>query len=305
MPLLLLMLFAWLPGWQASARAACDVHERAEVAFTLTRGHLLVPLTVNGIGGTFVLDTGAERSLVTPDAVKRLDLALDPWVGTTMRGVGGVVEHQNADPRSLTLGGVALQRHTITHDTSLTVGALPEMGVGEPVDGLLGRDFLAVFDLEFDVPARRLTLYDVRGCSGRFLPWSLPYAAVPAETPMTHALILPIALDAHRLTALFDTGASASMLTLPGMIRLGLTPEALAGDPGSAVRGLGRQESMMRRHRFASLQIGGLTQRDPVLWVAPVRITPIVDALLGADWLAMQRRVWISFATSQVFFATP
>jgi len=74
MPLLLLMLFAWLPGWQASARAACDVHERAEVAFTLTRGHLLVPLTVNGIGGTFVLDTGAERSLVTPDAVKRVGL---------------------------------------------------------------------------------------------------------------------------------------------------------------------------------------------------------------------------------------
>ncbi len=304
MRLLPLLFFALLLGWQAPARAACEVRERAEVPFTLTSGHLLVPLTVNDIGATFVLDTGAERSLVTPDAVRRLDLALDQWVGTTMRGVGGVVEHQNADPRSLTLGGVALQRHTITHDTSFTVGALPQTGVGEPVDGLLGRDFLSVFDLDFDVLAHRLTLYDVRGCSGRFLPWTPPYTLVPAETPMTHALILPLTLDAHRLTALLDTGASASMLVLPGMIRLGLTPEALAGDPGSAVRGLGRQAVEMRRHRFASLQIGGVTQRDPVLWVAPVRIAPIVDALLGADWLAMQRRVWISFATSQVFFTT-
>ena len=62
------------------------------------------------------------------------------------------------------------------------------------------------------------------------------------------------------------------------------------------------QTPEMWRHRFGSLQIGGVTQRDPMLWVARVRVTPFVNALLGADWLAMQRRVWISFTTSQVFF---
>jgi len=304
-PLLLLVLFACVLGWQGTARAACEVDERTAVPFTLTSGHLLVPLTVNGITASFVLDTGAERSLVTPDAVRRLDLALDRWVGTTMRGVGGVVEHQNAVPRSLTLGGVALRRHTITHDISLTVGALPEMGVGAPTDGLLGRDLLSVFDLELDMAGHRLTLYDVHGCSGRFLPWTSPYASVPAETPMTHALILPITLDGNRLTALLDTGASASMITLQGMIRLGLTPASLAGDPGGMARGVGRQAPEMRRHRFASLLIGSETLHNPELWVAPVRMVPFVDALLGADWLAMHRRVWISFATSQVFFATP
>ena len=114
------------------------MRERAAVPFTLTNGHLLVPLTVNGAGATFVLDTGAERSMVTPDAVQRLNLALDQWVGTTMHGVGGVVEHQNADPRSLTLGGVALQRHTITHDTSLTVGALPQMACRHAIRRVAG-----------------------------------------------------------------------------------------------------------------------------------------------------------------------
>jgi hypothetical protein len=33
-------------------------------------------------------------------------------------------------------------------------------------------------------------------------------------------------------------------------------------------------------------------------------LTPIVDMLLGADWLA-QLRVWISYATRQLFVATP
>lgn len=301
---LVLILSVWLLALPATVQAACEVRERAAVPFTLANGHLLVPLMVNGAGATFVLDTGAERSMVTPDAVQRLNLTLDQWVGTTMHGVGGVVEHQNADPRSVTLGGVALQRHTISHDTSLTVGALPQTAAGTPFDGLLGRDFLSVFDLQFDMAAHRLTLYEVSGCSGRFLPWTLPYAAVPAETPMTHALIVPITLDSRRLTALLDTGASASMVTLPGMIRLGLTQTSLAGDPAAGVHGVGRQTPEMRRHRFASLQIGGVTQRDPVLWVAPVHVVPIVDALLGADWLAMQQRVWISFATSQVFFTT-
>jgi hypothetical protein len=33
-----------------------------------------------------------------------------------------------------------------------------------------------------------------------------------------------------------------------------------------------------------------------------VRVVPIVDMLLGADWL-VSRRVWLSFATKQMFVA--
>jgi hypothetical protein len=58
----------------------------------------------------------------------------------------------------------------------------------------------------------------------------------------------------------------------------------------------------MHRHRFAELRVGPEATREPVLWVASVRVVPIVDLLLGADWLA-PRRVWLSFATRQVFVA--
>jgi hypothetical protein len=34
--------------------------------------------------------------------------------------------------------------------------------------------------------------------------------------------------------------------------------------------------------------------------VAPIQLSPISDMLLGADWL-MGRRVWISYATNQLF----
>jgi len=294
-----LLLFAL----HASARAACSVQQRAVVALQDIHGHLLVPVSVNGTTAQFVLDTGAERSMVTPAAVQRLDLKLDQWVATRMRGIGGIVEHPNALPRSLTLGGVTLERRTVTHDTSLTVGplAMPPIG-GEPVAGLLGRDFLSLFDLMLDMRTDTLTLYDVHGCTGAFLPWTQPYVAIPAQQPIRTAMVMPVRIDGKPLTALLDTGASASLLTARGMIRLGLAPERMTGDRTAQSRGVGPRAVTMHQHRFTSMQIGAEVLHRPLLWAAPIRMAPFVDMLLGADWLT-GRRVWISFATSQVFVA--
>lgn len=293
------MLLAW-----HGAAVACRVQQRAAVPLVHSGGRLLVPVVVNGQTGLFVLDTGAERSLVTPQAVQRFGLALDQWVGTTMRGVGGVVQHRNADPRSLSLGGVPLQRRTVTHDTSLTVGAMHLGAVaGQPVAGLLGRDFLSGFDLSIDLHAGTLTLYDVQDCHGRFLPWPQPYADIPAQQPTDTAMVLPVRLDGVALRALLDTGASASVLTARGMAMLHLTTEGLARGRQARATGLGPQQPAMQRHRFATLQIGGRTERDPLLWVSRIRVVPIVDMLLGVDWLR-GHRVWVSFATAQVFVAS-
>lgn len=288
----------------AAALGACSVRQRATVALQDIQGHLLVPVTVNGIATHFVLDTGAQRSMVTPAAVHDLHLASDKWVATTMRGIGGIVEHPNADPRSLALGGVTLRRRTVTRDNSLTVGAIPltEIG-GERVSGLLGRDFLSLFDLELNPRAGTLTLYTVRGCTGPFLPWKQPYVAIPAQRPMGSAIVLPVRIDGVKLQALLDTGASASLLTKRGMFRLGLTPARIAKDAVARANGIGPRAAIMHRQRFATMRIGAELIRDPLLWAAPVRVVPFVDMLLGADWLS-QHRVWISFATSQVFVAT-
>lgn len=293
-----------LLGSHAIALGACSVQQRATVPLQEIQGHVLVPVTVNGVTTHFVLDTGAERSMVTPAAVQYLHLAQDKWVGTTMHGIGGVVEHANANPRSLTIGDVALRRRTITHDTSLTVGAIPQIEVaGERVSGLLGRDFLSLFDLDLDPRAGALTLNTVQGCSGPFLPWKQPYVAIPARQPMESAMVLPVQIDGINLQALLDTGASASLLTKRGMVRLGLTPARMAKDVGAHASGIGPRAAATHRHQFTTLRIGTELIRDPLLWAAPVRVVPFVDMLLGADWLG-RHRVWISFTTSQVFVAT-
>jgi hypothetical protein len=289
----------------AAARAACSVQAAAAIALD-TAGHALtVPVEVNGITASFILDTGAERSVVSEAAVKRLDLARDPWVGTTMGGVGGIDRRPNADPRSLTLGGVPLERRTLNRDTSLTVATLPRSRAGDlTIDGLLGRDYLSRFDLDVDPPRRRLTLYRVADCSGRFLPWTGNYAAVPVTVLTESAMVLQVLLDGTPLRALLDTGATASLLAAPGMFRMDLDARSLAGDPSDPVSGLGPRVVSMRRHTFRSLRVGAQAIDAPAIWVAPIRLTPVADMLLGEDWLS-GREIWISYATKQVFVAAP
>ena len=119
---------------------------------------------------------------------------------------------------------------------------------------------------------------------------------------MGAALVVQVLVDGRPMRALIDTGASASLITAPGIYRLGLTPELLARDPGGYGSGVGPAPVPMHRHRFVELRIGADITRDPTLWVASVRVVPIVDMLLGADWLG-SRHVWLSFATKQVFVA--
>ncbi len=286
-----------------AASAACVVRPLAGVPVDPVGSILLVPVVVNGIQGTFILDTGAGRTVVTPYAVEHFGLALDEWTSTTMRGVGGVERRRNANPKSISLAGVALKRRSLAEDSTLRVATLPhDMVAGRRIDGLLGRDFLSAFDLMLDLPHKVLALYEVRDCAGRFLPWTGDYVAVPVETPAESALVVPVELDGVRLRALLDSGASSTVVAAPGMARLGLGMDRLSGDPSQMVTGMGPNSVRMWRHRFGMLRIGMESFPGPSFLVAPIQLTPVADMLLGADWL-MSRRVWISFATRQLFLA--
>ncbi len=283
--------------------AACQVQPRATVPLDLASRHAIVTVEVNDQPARFILDTGAERTMVTVAAVQRLGLDLDQWTGTTVMGIGGLVRHQNALPRSLTLGGVALRHPTVLRDDTLAVGPLPiSILDGQRIDGLLGRDFLSAFDLSLDIPARRLTLYDVRDCRIAFLPWTKPYRVIAALPADRKALVIPTQLDGQWLRTLIDTGAGTSILTAVGMARFGLSPASLAGDPVAIAHGVGNRPVPVRLHRFGALDVGGTRTPEPTLLVAPVRVVPIVDLVLGDDWLQLHR-VWLSYSTLQVFVA--
>jgi hypothetical protein len=303
----LAFLLAALLAPSGGAKAACVVAHLADVPVQIVAGVPVVEVQVNEVTLPFVLDTGAQRSLVTDAAVGRAALRLDEWAATTVKGISGYERHRNADPASLALGGIALRRRTLAGDSTLTVGPLPQSALADhEIAGLLGADFLGGFDLDLDMKQGRLSLYRVTGCMaqslGRLLPWPGGYAAIAASAPIRDVLTIPVELDGVSLRAEIDSGSAIWLLTATGISRIGLSAEALAHDPGGSVSGVGRFAVAMRRHRFDTLRVGAEHIAAPAVWAAPVHVLSVVDMLLGGDWLR-QRRVWFSYATSQIFVA--
>ncbi len=284
--------------WAAAhPAAACQVTPRASVRIEMAGGLVLLPVAINGAVEQFVLDTGAERSVVGLAAASRLKLARDEWVSTDIEGAGGADRRRLGRPASLSLGGLALRRRTVAADQSVVVGPIPNEVAGRPIAGLLGQDFLSPYDLDLDIPAGTLSLYAVSGCAGRFLPWTGRYAAIPAWRPVRNVLALPLRLAGGAVQAELDSGAEATTLTLPGMVQLGLA----AGGP-EQVSGFGPGSLAARTQRFPAVQVGTLPMAPAELVICPIRTMRSIGALLGADWLA-SRRVWVSWATDQVFVA--
>ena len=242
----------------ATAQAACRVEPRSVVPVEVVDGNVLVTVQVNGVAATFILDTGADRTLMGEDEVRRLGLERDGWVASIIRGIGGIQQRPNALPRSLRLGATTLRRRTLTGDTSVTVGPLPVNADRRSAGRRTARPRFPFAVRSRPRPARPSdhAVRRARLRCGGFLPWTTPYAAIPASTPMGAALVVQVLVDGRPMRALIDTGASASLITAPGMFRLGLTPELLARDPGGYGSGVGPAPVPMRRHRFAEMRVG-------------------------------------------------
>ncbi len=220
-----------------------------------------------------LLDTGAERSVITRAAVARLKLALDPWVGSALRGAGGRIdEHQNAVVHTAMIGDTRLYQRAPGTALSLPVSALDLEGV----DGLLGSDMLRHHSVTLDLAAGQLQ-FDAPPVSS---------ARIRLEKFRLNLLLVPVTLDGHRLAALVDTGASISFINARGLFQLGLTAAALARDPVVQSAAIGGSFTA-RRHRFVSLKLGGLTIPNAELLAAEVP-QPGFDMVLGLDALSRQ-----------------
>lgn len=292
--LTLLLLALLMSG---CAGQACEVSARAVIPLQFLADVPMATVLIDGKPARMVVDTGAGRTTLSLDGVQRLGLPLDPWVGTTLRGVGGIERHQNTAPHSVRLGTLDLRQPGLLGGFSLSVASLPSMLTA--VDGLLGRDLLGAYDLDLDFAQSQFTLYDVSGCSGRFLPWRQPYRGIATLPDYRQAMVFLTTLDGHPLRTMIDSGSGQSMLTAPGVFHAG--QGVIEGRPATIV-GVGPERLSGQIRQYAVLGVAGVVTTDPRLLTTNMRFP--LDMLLGADWLA-SHRVWISFATGQIFVAEP
>jgi hypothetical protein len=113
-----------------------------------TGGPLVVDASLNGVPLRLVLDTGADRTLISPAAMARAGFDVAGGMPVQIRGVTGdavaaVVSVPHLDLAGTRVGPVAVVVH-----------ALP----GQSADGLLGRDVLDAFTVTVDPASQRAIL---------------------------------------------------------------------------------------------------------------------------------------------------
>lgn len=231
---------------------------------------------------TLLLDTGATRTMLTPDIVRRLGIspAVDaPRSPIVMLG-GQRAQMPLIRLASLAVGDTAVE--------DLQVGVFTPLPHTPFIDGLLGGDFLRHFTLKLDYARSRLQFIPPAASDLLSGLSTVPPATVPSPVPIdivgNHILVRAVLNDREAVTLLLDTGATHTMLTPAAAQRAGLTPAPRALTGALQVVG-GRQV------RFPLVPLAALGMGEAVVENLQVGIlstfpgTRTVDGLLGGDFL--------------------
>jgi clan AA aspartic protease (TIGR02281 family) len=107
-------------------------------------------VSINGVPGVFVVDTGASFVSLTTGFAERAKLPLTGDYSIRMQTANGVSLAQRSSIAKISIGKVE------ANDVAAVVHADGQKALGDGIDGLLGRSFLSRFDVTFGAKEWRI-----------------------------------------------------------------------------------------------------------------------------------------------------
>lgn len=272
----------------------------------LESGHLTVPLRAGGQDFTFILDTGASTSVLTPEARDALGIAEDAGLEVEAAGANGSVN----GVRLLTVDAVEVGPRTYKK-LSMAVMDLGHLQaqLGRPVHGILGRNFLARNDIEIDFVSNKLRMYPPGAIGSGELGTqdmiAVPYGSFPAGL-----MRIDVQLDdTVELPAVFDLGAARSVVNWRAANAAGVDPKKAKKLPkAQALVGADDRGLETSRFTFGRLAAGELSVQRPVLHIADLEVFETLGVadgpamVFGLD-LVDDRRLVIDYAERRIFIS--
>ncbi len=247
-----------------------------------------------------IFDTGAESTTVTSAAADRLHLQLEP--GGFATGIGGTRSGYVFVAKTFQIGRLH-GRSLELHASQMDFPAGPS-----PVDGLLGDDFLAAYDVDLDLPEHKAILFRVlEGCSRPSAALTGELDAIPmvaASDVNDHRPFVRVQVAGKTLTALVDSGASSTVIFRNAASRLGLHPDALQNDPHFRAGGIGPNSVNAVRHVMTPITVGDLIVQNVPAAIVDQRSFDDADMLLGLDFLK-HVHAWFSFSSRTLVIQYP
>lgn len=258
---------------------------------------LTVPVTIDG-GGTyqFVVDTGAERTVLSRELAERLTLA--PASPVTLLSIAGEDQVQTAVVPGLRL--TASRDRMEAFDAPL----LSEFHLGAV--GMLGIDSLQTKRVVLDFKAMRMSISEAQKSPRA----DSDEIVVTARRRLGQLILIDAEAEGQKVNVIIDTGSAVTIgnpalrARLEARGRLGpIVPISI-----TSVTGGQTAADYSSVHR---IRIGGVTMRDMPIAFADAQIFHRLGLdgkpalLLGMDALRLFDRVSIDFANRNVRFLMP
>ena len=306
----ILALLATLVSWHAlAAPSDCKLIRIEEWPVHLERNLPVIDGEINGNKVGILIDTGSERSFVTRSAVNRM---------TLNRANVGTTGLESARIEELRIGPAKRR------DWSVLVS--PEQDFGpEVVSLILGHDFFAAIDVEFDLPNRAVRLFQPRDCAGTSLAYWSEGRSGEAQLQGNSEMLVSVAVNGRPILAILDSGASVSALTMAEAVRFGVNAKSPGVATAGCSTGIGRPALDYWSAPVESFAIGNEVIRNPTLRIADFTRDTMVsqvggrqaasrfaarpEMILGMDFLRAhrvlvansQRKVYFTYAGGTVF----
>lgn len=254
---------------------------------------MTAPVKVNGQGPfPFVVDTGANRSVISIELATALNLP--PGPPELLHGVAGE-EMAGTTVATLNLGA----RDQV--DTQLSL--LPQTSIGGP--GMLGVDRLHDQRLTLDFRSQRLEIE-----TSRYARRDPDAVTVKARRRSGQLTVVDAELAGARMTALLDSGAQSTIgnmalyeMALANAPGLAWTDVAIISATGQT---MGAQTATLPRLRIGGLQFPAWTIAFADLHT--FKLWNLIEQpaiLLGVDALSRFESVSLDFARDEVRFHLP
>ena len=296
----LVLVMAAAPGALPAEQGAAPTTPLTPAASEVTLGdaatRMTVPVSIGGAGPfPFIIDTGAERTVISRELATTLGLSQGHNVRlTAMTGTSSV-------------GTVVIPSLSVSDIASdpIEAPALLSANLGAP--GMLGIDTLSGHALSIDFDNNRMT---VRPSKRRSRPSEVAGGdvVVRAKSVYGQLIVTEAYYRSRRISIVIDTGAQVSMGNSALRERMRHELKAAQQITLTSVTG---QSILADYTQVERLDIGGVGFNNlPIAFadVAPFRkfgLTKVPALMLGMDALRMFRHVDVDFANREVRFALP
>ncbi|MDM4767030.1 retroviral-like aspartic protease family protein [Pelomonas sp. SE-A7] len=228
--------------------AACKL-QSLEIPVRLADGRPIAKLGINGTELPMLVDSGAFFSMLPESTAAQLGLVLRPLpTGLTIEGYTGRIEARMAKVDKVSLQGFDIP------NVEFVVGG-NELNAG--LKGILGRNFLAVTDTEYDLANGVVRLHFPQGeCRGDMAYWAGDAPVIGEDlVGRDDALRVTVRINDRRFKAVLDTGAPSTSIKIRTARRAVVEEQdmTLVGKVGGA--GEGRVRSWTAN--VANFELGG------------------------------------------------